>query len=89
LNRCFDEIERFVARIQQAAIAQRELEARRNRGKRPGDGILQMRAQLPGEREFVDILQKFKLSFNLLVKIQAFFSFFWSKFRLFSNLFIF
>lgn len=27
LNRCFDDIERFVARIQSAALAQREIEA--------------------------------------------------------------
>lgn len=31
------------------------------------NGILQMRAQLPIEPEFVDIFRKFKLSFNLLV----------------------
>ncbi|KAK6110845.1 Phosphotyrosine-binding domain family protein [Brugia pahangi] len=81
LNRCFDDIERFVARIQSAAIAQRELEAQAHRQRThrkqnsrtpidPQSGILQMRAQLPGEFEFVDILQKFKLSFNLLAKLK-------------------
>ncbi|KAL3982530.1 Phosphotyrosine-binding domain family protein [Acanthocheilonema viteae] len=81
LNRCFDDIERFVARIQSAAIAQRELEAQTHRQRShrkhnsrapidPQSGILQMRAQLPAEFEFVDILQKFKLSFNLLAKLK-------------------
>ncbi|VDK79075.1 unnamed protein product, partial [Litomosoides sigmodontis] len=81
LNRCFDDIERFVARIQSAAIAQRELEAQNHRQRShrkqnsrthidPQSGILQMRAQLPAEFEFVDILQKFKLSFNLLAKLK-------------------
>lgn len=31
LNRCFDDIERFVARIQSAAIAQRELDMQQRR----------------------------------------------------------
>ncbi|PAV84562.1 hypothetical protein WR25_18231 isoform A [Diploscapter pachys] len=77
LNRCFDDIERFVARIQSAALAQREIEAyiqrsRPKRDRRPPEipGILQMRAQLPLEQEFVDILRKFKLSFNLLAKLK-------------------
>ncbi|KRZ21508.1 Adenosine monophosphate-protein transferase FICD [Trichinella pseudospiralis] len=82
LNRCFDDIERFVARIQSAAIAQRELEAlqqqrramkpssRSTQNRMPGDGILLMRAQLPPELEFFDILQKFKLCFNLLAKLK-------------------
>ncbi|MCP9265698.1 Epidermal growth factor receptor kinase substrate 8 [Dirofilaria immitis] len=81
LNRCFDDIERFVARIQSAAIAQRELETQTHRQRThrkqnsrtpidPQSGILQMRAQLPAEFEFVDILQKFKLSFNLLAKLK-------------------
>lgn len=89
LNRCFDDIERFVARIQSAAIAQRELEAQAHRHRTthrkriahapmdPQSGILQMRAQLPAEFEFVDILQKFKLSFNLLVSFPLCFS--WKK----------
>ncbi|KRX26987.1 Adenosine monophosphate-protein transferase FICD [Trichinella nelsoni] len=83
LNRCFDDIERFVARIQSAAIAQRELEAlqqqrramkpsssRSSQSRMPGEGILLMRAQLPPELEFFDILQKFKLCFNLLAKLK-------------------
>ncbi|KAK0398600.1 hypothetical protein QR680_002666 [Steinernema hermaphroditum] len=82
LNRCFDDIERFVARIQSAAIAQRELEAQahrfrtqhRNKQKQQQQemqhGILQLRAQLPQTAEFHEILQKFKLSFNLLAKLK-------------------
>lgn len=75
LNRCFDDIERFVSRIQSAALAQREMEAAQARKARGGraardQGILGLRAQLPGELEFVDVLQKFKLSFNLLAKLK-------------------
>uniref|UniRef100_A0A8R1DPZ6 SH3 domain-containing protein n=1 Tax=Caenorhabditis japonica TaxID=281687 RepID=A0A8R1DPZ6_CAEJA len=82
LNRCFDDIERFVARIQSAALAQREIEQqnyryrtanrRDKKNQQPPDpnGILFMRAQLPIESEFVDILKKFKLSFNLLAKLK-------------------
>ncbi|CAJ44243.1 SH3 domain-containing protein [Caenorhabditis elegans] len=82
LNRCFDDIERFVARIQSAALAQREIEQQNHRyrtanrrdkkNQQPPDpnGILFMRAQLPLESEFVDILKKFKLSFNLLAKLK-------------------
>lgn len=74
LNHCFDDIERFIARLQHAAAAYRELERRRksrkNKKKDLGDGMLSMRAKPPPEREFVDILQKFKLSFNLLAKLK-------------------
>lgn len=74
LNHCFDDIERFIARLQHAAAAFRELERRRksrkNKKKDLGDGMLSMRAKPPPEREFVDILQKFKLSFNLLVSLR-------------------
>lgn len=97
LNRCFDDIESFVARLQIAYASRDELERRRkfagrqqqeaannkNNKKKTKDGkdhssnlggsivseqILLQRAQLPPERDFVDILQKFKLSFNLLVR---------------------
>ncbi len=75
LNRCFDDIEKFIARLQNAAAAFRELEKRRrsrkSKRKDLGDGMLSMRAKPPPEREFVDIFQKFKLSFNLLAKLKA------------------
>jgi len=74
LNHCFDDIEKFIARLQHAAAASRELERRkRNRKskrKDMGDGMLTMRAKPPPEAEFVDIFQKFKLSFNLLAKLK-------------------
>ncbi|XP_023318234.1 epidermal growth factor receptor kinase substrate 8-like isoform X4 [Trichogramma pretiosum] len=75
LNHCFDDIEKFIARLQHAAAASRELERRRRNRKskkrNPGDGMLTMRAKPPPELEFVDIFQKFKLSFNLLAKLKS------------------
>ncbi|XP_072766407.1 epidermal growth factor receptor kinase substrate 8-like isoform X2 [Anoplolepis gracilipes] len=75
LNHCFDDIEKFIARLQHAAAASRELERRRRNRKSKkrnlGDGMLTMRAKPPPEMEFVDIFQKFKLSFNLLAKLKA------------------
>ncbi|XP_029165809.1 epidermal growth factor receptor kinase substrate 8-like isoform X1 [Nylanderia fulva] len=75
LNHCFDDIEKFIARLQHAAAASRELERRkRNRKSKKrnlGDGMLTMRAKPPPEMEFIDIFQKFKLSFNLLAKLKA------------------
>jgi len=75
LNHCFDDIEKFIARLQHAAAASRELERRkRNRKSKKkdlGDGMLTMRAKPPPEIEFVDVFQKFKLSFNLLAKLKA------------------
>lgn len=74
LNHCFDDIEKFIARLQHAAAASRELERRRrtrkSKKKDMGDGMLTMRAKPPPEVEFVDIFQKFKLSFNLLAKLK-------------------
>merc|ERR1712038_480003 len=75
LNRCFDDIEKFIARLQHSAAAFRELEKRRrsrkSKKKDLGDGMLSMRAKPPPEGEFVDIFQKFKLSFNLLAKLKS------------------
>lgn len=75
LNHCFDDIEKFIARLQHAAAATRELERRRKTRKSKksdnGDGMLTMRTKPPSEKEFFDIFQKFKLSFNLLAKLKA------------------
>lgn len=86
LNHCFDDIEKFVARIQSAALAQREIELQQQRIKsqrsssksRFGsnqmeiqNGILHLRAQVPHQQEFYEVLQKFKLSFNLLAKLKG------------------
>lgn len=83
LNRCFDDIEKFIARLQHAAAASRELERRRRsrggggggagggRKAGAGEGMLALRTRPPPERDFVDVLQKFKLSFNLLARLRA------------------
>ncbi|XP_018332274.1 epidermal growth factor receptor kinase substrate 8 isoform X2 [Agrilus planipennis] len=75
LNHCFDDIEKFIARLQHAAAASKELERRRKSRKSKkrdmGDGMLTMRTKPPPEKEFFDIFQKFKLSFNLLAKLKA------------------
>ncbi|XP_076675798.1 epidermal growth factor receptor kinase substrate 8 isoform X2 [Andrena cerasifolii] len=75
LNHCFDDIEKFIARLQHAVAASKELERRRRNRKSKkrnlGDGMLTMRAKPPPEMEFIDIFQKFKFSFNLLAKLKA------------------
>lgn len=75
LNHCFDDIEKFIARLQHAAAASRELERRRRnrktKKKDPGEGLLTLRTRPPHEKEFIDIFAKFKLSFNLLAKLKA------------------
>ncbi|CAG2109356.1 unnamed protein product [Medioppia subpectinata] len=76
LNHCFDDIERFIIRLQHAAAALRELQLRNHRrqGKgaaHAGDGLLAIRARGPNEEEFFEILSKFKLAFNLLAKLKG------------------
>lgn len=75
LNHCFDDIEKFIARLQHAAAASRELErrkhSRKSKIKDPGEGLLMLRTKPPSEREIFDILAKFKLCFNLLAKLRA------------------
>ena len=46
--------------------------SRKSKKKEQGDGMLSMRARPPTEPEYIDIFQKFKLSFNLLVNKNAF-----------------
>ncbi|KAK3102292.1 hypothetical protein FSP39_010265 [Pinctada imbricata] len=76
LNSCFDDIEKFVSRLQQAAEAYKELERRKRersakKNKPPKDGMLNMRARPPPADDFIDIFQKFKFAFNLLAKLKA------------------
>lgn len=75
LNHCFDDIEKFIARLQHASAAARELERRhmskKSKRKDPGDGLLAIRTKPPHEKEFIDILSKFKLSFNLLARLKS------------------
>lgn len=75
LNHCFDDIEKFIARLQHTAAAARELERRiynrKSKKRDPGEGLLTLRTKPPHEKEFMDIFSKFKLSFNLLAKLKA------------------
>lgn len=78
LNYCFDDIEKFIARLQHSAAASRELERRRRSKKYknggyqdPGEGLLSLRTRPPTESEFCDVFAKFKLSFNLLAKLKS------------------
>lgn len=79
LNHCFDDVEKFCARLQHVASAAKELDHRRkcstskrhNGHQKPDDAILQLRATPPPESEFIDIFQKYKLSVNLLAKLKS------------------
>lgn len=81
LNHCFDDIERFVSRVLADAEAIREIEKRHLKYKNKSlkskklkilsDEMSALRAQIPQTQSFVDILQKFKLSFNLLARLKS------------------
>lgn len=70
LNHCFEDIERFVTRLQYAAEAIRELEMRKYEHNTHGEGLLVTRSLPPTESEFEDILAKHKLAFNYVTKLQ-------------------
>lgn len=75
LNCALDDIEWFVARLQKAAEAFKQLNQRKKgkkKGKKaPAEGVLTLRARPPSEAEFVDCFQKTKLAINLLVSPAA------------------
>ncbi|KAM7359839.1 epidermal growth factor receptor kinase substrate 8 isoform 2-T2 [Cochliomyia hominivorax] len=70
LNHCFEDIERFVIRLQYAVEALRELELRKNEHNSHGEGLLITRSRPPTESEFADILAKHKLAFNYVTKLE-------------------
>uniref|UniRef100_A0A8B9QMJ3 Epidermal growth factor receptor kinase substrate 8-like protein 2 n=1 Tax=Anas platyrhynchos TaxID=8839 RepID=A0A8B9QMJ3_ANAPL len=74
LNCALDDIEVFVARLQKAAEAFKQLNQRKkgkkNKKKGPAEGVLTLRARPPSEAEFIDCFQKTKLAFNLLAKLR-------------------
>ncbi|XP_063583945.1 epidermal growth factor receptor kinase substrate 8-like protein 2 isoform X2 [Pongo abelii] len=74
LNCALDDIEWFVARLQKAAEAFKQLNQRKKgkkKGKKaPAEGVLTLRARPPSEGEFIDCFQKTKLAINLLAKLQ-------------------
>ncbi|KAG9509121.1 Epidermal growth factor receptor kinase substrate 8-like protein 1 [Fragariocoptes setiger] len=69
LNHCFDDIEKFILRLQNALHAQREIRA--NGNKASSEGLLATRARGPSENDYFEILAKFKLAFNLLAKLKS------------------
>ncbi|XP_047428765.1 epidermal growth factor receptor kinase substrate 8-like protein 1a [Mugil cephalus] len=81
LNHCFDDVERFMARLQQAAEAQSVLNQRRKKSSRKSkkkedqdDDLLTIKAKPPAEEEFVDVYQKLKYSLSLLDRVKSFIS---------------
>uniref|UniRef100_A0A8C3T778 Epidermal growth factor receptor kinase substrate 8-like protein 2 n=1 Tax=Chelydra serpentina TaxID=8475 RepID=A0A8C3T778_CHESE len=74
LNCTLDDIEVFVARLQKAAEAFKQLNQRKkgkkSKKKAPAEGVLTLRARPPTEAEFIDCFQKTKLALNLMAKLR-------------------
>ncbi|KAM4617444.1 epidermal growth factor receptor kinase substrate 8-like protein 2 [Discoglossus pictus] len=74
LNCTLDDIEFFVARLQKAAEAFKQLNMRKkgkkSKKKGPAEGVLTLRSRPPTEAEFHDCYQKIKLAINLLAKLK-------------------
>uniref|UniRef100_A0A8C1TQP4 Eps8 like 1a n=1 Tax=Cyprinus carpio TaxID=7962 RepID=A0A8C1TQP4_CYPCA len=81
VNRCFADVERFMARLQETAEAKNILEQqsikknskknkKKSKKKQQDDGPLTQRVTPPSEQEFVDIFQKIKYSVCLLDRLK-------------------
>ncbi|XP_015272042.1 PREDICTED: epidermal growth factor receptor kinase substrate 8-like protein 2 [Gekko japonicus] len=70
LNCTLDDIELFVAKLQKASEAYKQLNQRKkgkkNKKKGPAEGVLTLRAKPPSEAEYIDCFQKTKLALNLM-----------------------
>ncbi|TKS91810.1 Epidermal growth factor receptor kinase substrate 8-like protein 1 [Collichthys lucidus] len=79
LNHCFDDVERFMARLQQTAEAQSVLNQRKKKKRstkskkkdNQDDDLLTLKACPPSEEEFVDIFQKIKYCLSLLDRLKS------------------
>ncbi|XP_032394596.1 epidermal growth factor receptor kinase substrate 8-like protein 1a isoform X2 [Etheostoma spectabile] len=78
LNHCFDDVERFMSRLQQTAEAQsvlnqtRKKKSRKSKKNKDQNGdLLTLKASPPSEEEFVDIFQKIKYSLCLLDRLKS------------------
>ncbi|XP_017273994.1 epidermal growth factor receptor kinase substrate 8-like protein 1 isoform X2 [Kryptolebias marmoratus] len=76
LNHCFDDIERFMGKLQQIADAatvlnQKKKKKKKSKKQTAEDNLLAEKAQPPHEDEFTDIFQKFKYCFCLLARLKS------------------
>lgn len=62
LNHCFDDIEKFVMRLSHVQITR----GKKRKSKKNSSG-----PPIPKDEEYLDILAKFKLSFNLLALLKV------------------
>ncbi|XP_056152963.1 epidermal growth factor receptor kinase substrate 8-like protein 1 [Lampris incognitus] len=76
LNHCFDDIESFMARLQQTAeaatvLSQRKKKKKKSKKQSAEDDLLTAKARPPPEEDFIDIFQKFKYCFSLLARLKS------------------
>lgn len=76
LNHCFDDIENFMAKLQQTAEAvtvlnQRKKKKKKSKKQSAEEDLLTAKARPPPEQEFIDIFQKFKYCFSLLARLKS------------------
>lgn len=85
MNHCFDDIERFIMRLQQASAAHLEAQSRRKASRKHSTDQRNERGSLknlsdspninkflgPDSEDYFEIFSKFKLAFNLLAKLKG------------------
>ncbi|KAJ7985033.1 hypothetical protein DPEC_G00360930 [Dallia pectoralis] len=76
LNHCFDDIESFMAKLQQTSEAATILNQRKKKKKKSvkqtaEEDMLSAKARPPPQEEFLDIFKKFKYCFSLLARLKS------------------